>query len=152
MKRKIKGVHTPLQAEAFSHLKKKKKEGGTKQQLWKQSLSTIFIISFTALNGNCKCFDKNQLKSCLPYCCFNKVPLYLLLKPCFCSLLKQYSVLNHCTVPLLKTDYRPSAQTGTPRSNLPSSTGTKDVNQHRLINPPTPSYSGHLNFYYIVKN
>lgn len=150
MERKIKRcLHTPPKLRHFLILKK---EGGTKRQLWKQTLSTIFIISLTALNGNCKCFDKNQLKSCLPRCCFHKVPLYLLLKPCFCSLLKQYSVLNHCTVPPLKTDSKASVQTSTPPPNLPSSTGTRDVNQHCLINTPTPSYAGHLNFYYIVKN
>lgn len=129
-----------------------KKEWGTKLQLWKQTLSTIFIISLTALNGNCKCFDKNQLKSCLPCCCFNKVPLYLLLKPCFCSLLKQqYPALNRCTVPP-QNSLQGKCPDQQPCSNPPSLTGTTDGEQHPPINTLTPSCARHLNFYYIVKN
>lgn len=148
-KEKYKGVLNPLGWSIFP-LKRKKKGGGTKQQLWKQPVSTIYIINLTALNGNCKCFDKNQLKSCLPHCCFNKVSLYLLLKPCFCSLLKQYSVLNHHTVSPPKTDSKARAQTSTVHWNFPSATGTRGVNQQHLI--PTPSHTGQLHFYCIVKN
>lgn len=93
-------LYNPPSCSIFSF---KRKAGATSQQLWKQTLSTIFITNLTALNGNCKCCDKNQLRSCLPHCCFNKAPLYLLLKPWFCGLLKQYSVLNPCAVPPLET-------------------------------------------------
>lgn len=42
MKRKIKGVHTPLQAEAFSHLKKKKRGGNKTAALKTESVHHIY--------------------------------------------------------------------------------------------------------------
>jgi len=57
-------------------------------------------------------------------------------KPCFCSLFKQYSVLNHCTVPPPKTGPKASARSSTPPSNLPAPAGTRGVKQHRPTPPP----------------